>query len=76
MRIEDFKTGIYQHFKGKKYIVLGLARHSETLDWLVIYIPLYENENAKMWVRPFEMFVEEVEVGDKLLPRFKYISSI
>lgn len=46
--------------------MLGLARHSEALDWQVVYIPLYENESAKMWVRPYDMFVEEVEVDGKM----------
>jgi hypothetical protein len=76
MEVSDFKTGIYQHFKGMKYIALGLARHSETLEWQVVYIPLYENENAKMWVRPFDMFVEDVEHEGKTQPRFTFISTI
>lgn len=65
--------GIYQHYKGKNYIVQELARHSETLEWMVVYECLYENESAKIWVRPLQMFTETVEVDGKTVPRFKYI---
>ena len=75
MDIQDFKTGIYQHYKGMKYLALGVARHSETLEYLVVYIPLYDNESAKIWVRPFEMFIEDVTVEGKTMPRFTYLSA-
>jgi len=68
------KPGIYQHFKGKKYKVHGLVKHSETLEDLVLYEALYENALGKMWVRPKEMFLEEVEVEGKKVPRFMFIS--
>lgn len=68
------KPGIYQHFKGKKYKVHGLVKHSETLEDLVLYEALYENALGKMWVRPKEMFLEEVEVEGKKVPRFTFIS--
>ena len=61
--------GIYQHYKGKNYRVIDLARHSETLEWLVIYECLYENPEGKIWVRPLCMFLETVNGG----PRFKYL---
>lgn len=70
------KTGKYLHYKGKEYEVLGTAIHSETLEEMVIYKPLYkisEEEPERLWVRPAVMFEEEVRVGDKLLPRFRYI---
>jgi hypothetical protein len=65
--------GLYQHYKGMKYKVHDVARHSETLEWLVVYECLYENPTAKLWVRPLSMFIEEVEVDGKKVPRFQYI---
>lgn len=67
------KFGIYQHFKGKKYQVLGVARHSETLEKLVVYQALYGGK--KLWVRPLKMFTEKVKIDGKSVPRFKYLRS-
>lgn len=67
------KPGIYKHYKGKKYNVLGVAKHSETLEDLVVYEALYDNELSKLWVRPLEMFIEEVEVDGKKVKRFDFI---
>lgn len=67
--------GTYQHYKGMNYQVTGLARHSETLEWMVIYECLYENEAAKVWVRPLSMFTEEIEVDGIRRPRFRYIGN-
>lgn len=69
----EIKTGIYQHYKGKKYRVLGTAKHSETLDDLVIYEALYDNELSKLWARPVSMFTEEIVVNDQKIPRFKFL---
>jgi hypothetical protein len=66
-------NSIYQHFRGRKYKVIGIARHSETLEEMVIYEALYENPRGKIWVRPLEMFLEEVEVNGNKVPRFKLI---
>lgn len=60
--------GRYRHFKGGEYEVLGVVRSSETLEPLVLYRPLY-GEGA-MWVRPYPMFVEQVEVDGVRRPRF------
>lgn len=68
----SLKLGIYEHYKGKKYEVIGIAKHSETLEELVVYRALY-GEN-QLWVRPIKMFREEVEIAGKKIPRFKYIS--
>lgn len=65
--------GVYQHYKGKNYIVKELARHSETMEWLVVYECLYDNPAGKIWVRPMGMFMENVVVDGKEVPRFKYI---
>jgi hypothetical protein len=60
--------GRYRHYKGGEYEVLGVARHSETLEPLVLYRPLY-NETG-LWVRPYAMFFGDVEVNGARLPRF------
>lgn len=64
------KTGIYQHYKGPKYRVFGLVRHSETLEELVHYECLYENPNGQYWVRPKAMFEGTLIVDDKEVKRF------
>jgi hypothetical protein len=67
------KSGTYRHSKtGKLYRVLGVAKHSETLEDLVVYETLYRNPTSKLWVRPVKMFLEKVEVDGKKVPRFKY----
>ena len=63
--------GKYKHYKGKEYEVIGLAKHSETLEELVVYKALY-GEDA-LWVRPLKMFEEEVEIDGQKVPRFKYL---
>ena len=67
------KTGIHKHFKGERYKVLGVAKHSETLEGMVVYEALYKNEVSKLWVRPLAMFLEDVEFEGKKVPRFKYV---
>lgn len=64
---------LYHHYKRKPYKYIGLARHSETLEEMVIYETRYENANGKVWVRPKDMFFESVEVSGQTIPRFKKI---
>jgi len=64
--------GIYQHYKGGQYEVTGVALHSETLEPLVAYRPLYKAE-MKLWVRPYEMFVGTVMVEGVTKQRFTKI---
>lgn len=66
------KPGIYQHFKGGMYQVFGVARHSETEEEVVVYQHLYGD--FTWWVRPLDMFLENVEKEDYSGPRFKYIA--
>jgi hypothetical protein len=74
--MQDLVIGaLYMHYKQKKYRVLGVAKHSETLEELVVYEALYENKLGKLWVRPKTMFCENVKVGDYEGPRFKLIES-
>lgn len=65
------KLGIYQHYKGNKYEVIGTAKHSKTLEDFAVYKALYGDNG--LWVRPLSMFLEEVQVNDKKVPRFKYL---
>jgi len=59
---------IYEHYKKKRYKILALARHSETLEEMVVYQALYGDE--QVWVRPATMFLENVLVDGQLRPRF------
>ncbi len=63
----------YRHHKGKFYRVLGVAKHSETLEEFVYYECLYDNPNGKHWVRPKKMFLEDVVVNGKKVPRFALV---
>jgi len=65
------KLGKYRHYKGKDYEVIGVARHSETLEELIIYRALYGTN--VLWVRSLKMFTEKVEIGGKKVLRFEYI---
>lgn len=65
------RPGRYRHYKGNAYEVLGVARHSETGEWLVVYRPEY-GERA-LWVRPAAMFAEDVVVDGCRRPRFEPI---
>lgn len=62
------KLGKYKHYKGKQYEVIGVAKHSETLEDLVIYKALYKSEkfgNNALWARPKSMFLESVVINGK-----------
>ena len=67
------KPGIYRHYKGKLYEVVGIAKHSETLEEMVIYKALYQSEGENLWTRPLKMFKEEVVLEGKQTARFKFI---
>lgn len=71
--MQNLQLGKYQHYKGMKYLVLGVAKHSETKEDLVVYVTLYDNDLANLWVRPLSMFLEEVTVDGQKVPRFKKI---
>ncbi len=71
--MEDIKAGVYKHFKGDYYLILGLARHSETEEKFVVYVPLRPIKGARITIRPREMFFEIIERNGKKFPRFEYI---
>ena len=66
------QAGLYKHYKGNMYEVYMTAQHSETEEWMVVYKALYGEQG--MWVRPYEMFVEKVEVEGVMVPRFAKVS--
>lgn len=65
------KTGKYRHFKGKEYEVIGIAKHSETLEEYVVYKALYGEYD--LWIRPLNMFEETITKDGKTFKRFEYI---
>jgi hypothetical protein len=65
--------GVYEHYSGKKYNLIGVAHHSEDLSELVVYQAQYGNK--LIWVRPLEMFLENVEIEGVTKPRFKYVGN-
>jgi cyclomaltodextrinase len=69
------KLGKYQHFKGDVMEVIGKAFHSETMEEFVVYKHITGEHAGEeyYWVRPVKMFLEEVEIGGKMVPRFKYL---
>ena len=67
----ELKPGKYRHFKGKEYRLIGIARHSETLEEMVVYQALYGE--GGLWVRPRAMWDEQVKREDYCGPRFRYI---
>ena len=64
-------TGRYRHYKGGEYEVIGVARHSESTEPMVVYRPLYDDSG--WWVRPHAMFFESVTVDGQVQPRFRHI---
>ncbi|MDP2631274.1 MAG: DUF1653 domain-containing protein [Candidatus Uhrbacteria bacterium] len=70
-KLIEVKTGVYRHYKGNEYQLIGVARHSETLEEMVIYRALYGEKD--LWVRPIAMFLENVTIDDKIVPRFTWL---
>lgn len=68
MHIQDIKPGIWRHFKGNRYQVIGLARHSESEDLMVVYRALYGD--GELWVRPASMWLETIERDGQIFQRF------
>lgn len=69
--LPELPTGRYRHYKGGEYEVIGTARHSETLEPLVLYRALYGGRG--LWVRPAAMFQEEVMIDGLRQPRFQHL---
>ena len=71
----ELPSGVYKHYKGGLYLLLGLAEHTETGERLVVYVPLGVRSGPRLQARPLDMFHESVTVGGILKPRFVYIGS-
>jgi hypothetical protein len=69
----ELRLGRYRHYKGGEYIVLGVARHSETEEPFVVYRTDYGERS--LWIRPLAMFTESVQVDGREQPRFSFISA-
>jgi hypothetical protein len=70
---DEPRRGVYRHYKGRDYRVLGIARHSETLEPLVVYEALYGERG--LWVRPAAMFTGTVEHQGGRVPRFRFVGT-
>lgn len=70
------QLGIYEHYKGNQYEVMGVARHSEDDSWYVVYKPLYKGTDGNdlgFWIRPYDMFLEDVVIEGVQQKRFKLL---
>lgn len=67
-------TRFFKHYKNKPYKLLGIARHSETLEEMALYESLYDNKLGRLWVRPKEMFFENIEIDKVIKPRFEKVN--
>ena len=67
------ELGLYKHYKGNLYEVIGVAQHSETLEKLVVYRATYQKEHENLWVRPLSMFLEKVIIDGVEHRRFEKI---
>ena len=69
-------VGEYEHYKGKRYSVLGVGCDTETNEYSVVYQPLYEHAGQPdIWIRPYEMFIETVTVDGVIIPRFRRVDA-
>lgn len=69
------KLGLYKHYKGRYYIVEHVAKHSETLEDMVVYRALYHSDqfgDNACWIRPLSMFLESIEINGQQVPRFQF----
>lgn len=72
----EVKPGIYKHYKGNFYLVIGSAKHSETLEDMIVYMALYDSSEFgknQIWVRPLSNFFEDVEFEGKKVKRFEFV---
>ena len=67
------ELGLYKHYKGNIYEVIGVAKHSETQEEMVVYKATYQSEGENLWVRPLKMFIETVIIDGVEQKRFTKI---
>lgn len=69
------ETGLYRHYKGGIYRVLGVGRHTENDEYFVVYAPAEPKpELPEFWLRPYDMFVETIDIDGKTQPRFERLA--
>ncbi len=72
--ISPLPCGVYRHYKGQHYLVLGVARHSETEEAFVVYVRLYARGGCPLWIRPLKFFTEKVAgPNGRRLKRFAFV---
>jgi len=70
--VPEIEPDLYQHYKGRYYEVIGAGCHTETHEYFVVYRSLYqEGKKPTIWLRPYKMFIESVEVDGRWIPRFR-----
>ncbi len=69
----SIELGLYKHYKGNIYEVIGVAKHSETLEEMVVYKATYQAEGQNLWVRPLKLFLETIIVNGQSIKRFEKI---
>ena len=67
----SISLGLYKHYKGNIYEVIGIAKHSETLEEMVVYKATYQPEGENLWVRPLTMFMETIVIDGVEKKRFE-----
>lgn len=72
--MSEFKPGLYQHYKGNYYNAIGICRHSETLEIMVVYQALYGD--YRLWVRPLDLFLSTIDLDGQTKPRFEFKESL
>ncbi len=73
LNMQELRAGVYKHYKGLLVLVLGVARHSETEEKLIAYLPLGVNAKPRITVRPYDMFFDTVTVNGTIKYRFTFI---
>ena len=73
--MQNPELGIYEHYKGKRYRVIAIAKDEATLEDMVVYETLYDNPVSMYWIRPVAVFTEVVTVGEYHGPRFRFIAA-
>jgi hypothetical protein len=72
--IPALEPGLYQHYKGNKYSVLDVGRHTEADEYFVVYSPVKQKPGMpSVWLRPYNMFTETIEINGEMVPRFRKI---
>ena len=69
----SIELGLYKHYKGNIYEVIGVAKHSETIEEMVVYKATYQAEGQNLWVRPLKLFLETIIINGQSVKRFEKI---